>query len=73
MATIIERRKKIEKEQRRFARKLRALQAECLHPAYGIVIIASHVEACPFCMWGGEVPEPDLDPFADAEWTGGVQ
>ncbi len=37
MATIYERRKKIEKEQKRFARKLRNLQDECPHPADRVV------------------------------------
>lgn len=82
MATILERRKKIEKEQRRFVRKLRALQAECLHPD-GVITTEGdeHTEVCPDCLWGGgtvpepdlDVQEPDLDPFADSEMTGGVQ
>lgn len=68
MATIIERRKKVEKEQRRFERKLLALQAECLHPD-GMI-----TEVCPDCLWGGgAVQEPDLDPFMGNEWAGGVQ
>jgi hypothetical protein len=71
MATILERRKKIEKEQRRFGRKLLALQAECLHPDGMIVMEGNgHTEVCPDCLWGNQ---DDLDPFADSEMAGGVQ
>ena len=75
MATILERRKKVEKEQRRFVRKLLALQAECPHPDGMITMEGDgHTEVCPDCLWGGgEVQEPDLDPFMGNEWAGGVQ
>lgn len=64
MATILERRKKVEKQQRRFVRKLIALQEECLH-SDGMI-----AGVCPDCLWGDQ---DDLDPFADSEMTGGVQ
>ena len=78
MATILERRKKIEKEQRRFERKLIALQEECLH-SDGMI-----AGVCPDCLWGDQddlYTHPSsaayllgiLDPFADSEMTGGVQ
>tara|TARA_R110000868_G_scaffold312949_1_gene573993 strand:+ start:537 stop:743 length:207 start_codon:yes stop_codon:yes gene_type:complete len=68
MATILERRKKIEKEQRRFVRKLNALQEECDHLDH-----RNHPQ-CMDCLKMIYPPDlPDLDPFADSEMAGGVQ
>lgn len=53
MATILERRKKIEKEQKRFVRKLRALQEECPHPKDRVFITMEgfgYVAQCQDCL-----------------------
>lgn len=53
MATILERRKKIEKEQKRFVRKLRALQEECPHPVERVDVTGAGfglVTVCQDCL-----------------------
>lgn len=68
MATILERRKKIEKEQKRFVRKLRALQEECPHPVERIVVGKEgfgFVAVCQDCL-KEEVREHASDPDAAA-------
>lgn len=53
MATIYERRKRLEKEQKRMVRKLRALQDECPHPKERVEITRENfgfVALCRDCL-----------------------
>jgi hypothetical protein len=49
MATIYERKKKLQKEMARFVRKLRSLQDECPHPADRRVTSPDNVVSCIDC------------------------
>jgi hypothetical protein len=53
MATIYERRKRLEKEQKRMVRKLRALQDECPHPPERVEFTktgVSYIALCRDCL-----------------------